>query len=620
MRPLTDLQSAVDFIYSRLGKNLRLATPLGLGKPNQLLNLIYDRAKKDPSVSLTVFTALSLDIPDPKTDLEKAFVDEFYDRQFGENYPRLEYMRDLHAGKVPKNITLHEFYFQAGTQLHEALGQQNYISLNYTHVAQSIYEMGINVLVQLVALSEDGKRCSLSCNPDLSLDVYDLYKKNGRPLLVVGVVHPDMPYLGGDAEVDLSFFDGLVHSREVTHKLFAVPKAPVASVDYMIGLHASRLICDDGTLQIGIGSLSDAIVYSCLQRQNQNALYRELLNAADHYFGAPRFIQTHSEVFEKGLYGTSEMLMDGFMHLRKAGILKRHIYDRDEKARRYLHGAFFLGSRDFYEWLRTLKGDDFEGLSMTRVSKVNDLYDAHELALRRQRKNARFFNTCMQMSLLGGAASETLENGQVISGVGGQFNFVAMSHELPDSFSVLMLKSTRQEGERRVSNIVWSPGHLTIPRHLRDVVVTEYGIAALRGQSDEVCIQRLLMITDSEFQEELLAHAKKLGKVSQEWEIPLSARNNRAENVVKLVKQYQAQGLFPAFPFGSDFTKTEEKLQAALLKLKKQDPMQLLQSLVRGLRVPAASYAAELSRMKLQKPNSFRERIYRRLLLSALGS
>ncbi len=75
---------------------------------------------------------------------------------------------------------------------------------------------------------------------------------------------------------------------------------------------------------------------------------------------------SHSQ-FAKGLYGTSEMLMDGFMHLRKADILKREIFDHHESARRYLHGAFFLGSRDFYSWLRNLSRDDYEGLSMTRV-------------------------------------------------------------------------------------------------------------------------------------------------------------------------------------------------------------------------------------------------------------
>jgi acyl-CoA hydrolase len=618
MRILNDLQSAEDLIFSRLGNEIRLATPLGLGKPNQLVNRIYNRAKKDPRIHLTMFTALSLDTPDAKSELEKLFVEDFYARHFGKDYPRLEYLKDLHHRAVPANISLHEFYFQAASQLGISKSQQNYISLNYTHVAQCIYEMGINVIVQLVALSPDGTRCSLSCNPDLTVDLYDLYKKQQKPLLLVGVVHPELPYLGGDAEVGADFFDALVQSPEVNHKLFAIPKAPIQPTDYMIGLHGSRLLADGGTLQIGIGSLSDALVYATLLRHQKNSQYHELLKSLDQDFRPPQGIEISADAFVQGLYGTSEMLMDGFMHLRRGGVLKREIYDHDEKARRYLHGAFFLGSAEFYQWLKTLSPEDYEGLSMTRVSKVNDLYDAHELALRRQRKKARFFNTCMQMSLLGGAASETLESGEVVSGVGGQYNFVSMSHELPDANSVLLLKSARKSGRKRVSNIVWSPAHLTIPRHLRDVVVTEYGVAALKGQSDEVCIQRLLMITDSEFQEELLEKAKSEGKVSSQWQIPANARENRPENILKLVRRYQAQGLFAEFPFGSDFTPVEERLQAALLSLKTQNPAQLLRNLIKGFGVAAKDYSHELQRMKLADAKSLSARVYRRLLLSSL--
>lgn len=620
MKLLTDLKSAEELIFSQLGKNIRLATPLGLGKPNQLLNLIYDRARQDVGISLTIFTALSLDTPDPKSDLERRFVEEFYSRHFGDDYPRLKYLHDLQHKTVPANISLHEFYFQAGSQLKNDRAQQHYISLNYTHVAQSIFEMGINVIVQLVAASPNGDRYSLSCNPDLTLDLYDLYKKQQKPLLIVGVVHPDLPYLGGDAEVEPTFFDAVVKTPEVHHKLFAVPKAPIGPVDYMIGLHASRLTPDDGTLQIGIGSLSEAIVYATLLRHQRNELYLELLEVLDQSFTPVTGVTAFAETFQHGLYGTSEMLMDGFMHLRRGGVLKRQICDRDEKAKRYLHGAFYLGSQEFYDWLRSIQGEDYEGLSMTRVSKVNDLYDAHELALRRQRKRARFFNTCMQMSLMGGASSETLESGRVVSGVGGQFNFVSMSHELPDANSVLLLKSTRKEGRKRLSNLVWSPAHQTVPRHLRDVVVTEYGIAALKGQSDEVCIQRLLQIADSEFQEELLDKAKREGKVARDWRIPPEARNNSLKKVFNFVHVNQGQGLFPHFPHGSDFTPTEERLQEALLYLKSQTPSELILSLFRGFAVSPAKYQEELKRMKLFEAKSLRERLFRSLLLSSLQS
>lgn len=616
MKPFASIKQAEEYILAKADKELRFAIPLGLGKPNQLVNALYKRAKQQKDLRLTFFTALSLDIPQAKTELESRFTGPFFSRHFGDDYPRLEYLQDLHKNQVPENISLHEFYFQAGTTLENLHAQSNYISLNYTHVAQRILEMNLDGVIQLIAKSKDG-RYSLSCNPDLTLDVVDLYSAKGKPFMVIGVVHPDLPFLGGDAEVPADFFEGIVESPEVRHQLFAPPKNAIDDIEHMIALHASRLIKDDGTLQIGIGSLSDALTTSALLRHQNNSLYQEVLRELDRKFTPPSSADIHDGVFTKGLYGTSEMIMDGFMHLRKAGILNRSVQDHEEKALRYLHGAFFLGSKSFYRWLRELSDKDFDGLSMTRVSKVNDLYDPHELALRKQRKNARFFNTCMQMSLLGGAASETLDNGNVVSGVGGQYNFVAMSHELPDSYSVLMMKSVREKKGRRVSNIIWNPPQLTISRHLRDVVITEYGIAFLKGQSDSECIKRLIMIADAQFQDELLTAAQKNKKIDPHWKVPPGARNNTPENLQEFASFAKAKGLFNVFPFGSDFTQVEEKLQGALLNLKEKTKLELIKSLLTGFSVPKEGYAQELERMNLFKPQSVQELLFQKVLLGS---
>ena len=101
-------------------------------------------------------------------------------------------------------------------------------------------------------------------------------------------------------------------------------------------------------------------------------------------------------------------------------------------------------------------------------------------------------------------------NGQVVSGVGGQYNFVAMAHALDDSRSLLMLRSYREHHGKTVSNIVWEFPHATIPRHLRDIVITEYGVADLRGTSDEETIQRLLCISNERLSSSAWAIATKL--------------------------------------------------------------------------------------------------------------
>jgi hypothetical protein len=617
-KKLKSLNAASDLIFSELGKDVRLAAPLGLGKPNQLINKIYETVKNDPKIKLKIFTALSLEPPKATgiDSLEGRFLNPFSERYYGADYPNLKYVEDLKNKKVPSHIEIHEFYFQAGKYSSVINQQQNYISVNYTHAVPVIHDIGINVLVQMVAMSKDGQRYSLSCNPDLSLDLLDYYKKLQKPLLIIGVVHPDLPFLGGDAEVGENFFDALVISPEISHKLFAVPRTEVDAEDHLIGFHASQVVQDDGTLQIGIGSLGDALVHSMIFRHKNTAIYKEAVAEFWRSSSYPKGISLFQEAFERGLYATSEMLMDGFMHLRKAGLLTRTICDQDEKKRRYMHGAFYLGSTDFYQWLRELKDEDYDGLSMTRVSKVNDLYDAHEWALRRQRKNARFFNTCMNITLIGGAASETLEDGRVISGVGGQYNFVSMAHELPDAHSVLMLRSTRTNNGKRVSNIVWSQGHLTIPRHLRDTVITEYGIAYIRGQSDQEVIKRLLNITDSQFQEELLAKAKQEGKIASDYQIPEQARFNTPQKIQAFVEKYRKQNLFHPFPFGNDFTIPEYNLYRALQFLKKQSKTSLLKLLLST--TPRKNFDPELTRMKLNTAVGFKERIYRKLVLKSL--
>ena len=95
-----------------------------------------------------------------------------------------------------------------------------------------------------------------------------------------------------------------------------------------------------------------------------------------------------------------------------------------------------------------------------------------------------------------------------------------MAHALDDARSILMCRSTRTKGDKVSSNIVWNYGHTTIPAHLRDIVITEYGIAMLRGQREKDVIARLLNIADSRFQPQLLEQAKALGQNAADYEIP----------------------------------------------------------------------------------------------------
>lgn len=700
------LSESIEALLAKTGPRVVLGIPLGIGKPNAWVNALYLRIKDDSRFHLHIITALSLEKPCAHSDLEARFLGPFVERVFGD-YPDLDYVKDLKSNRLPGHITVSEFFLKTGDYLHNAHAQQHYISANYTHVARSMLDLGVNVLAQEVAVKEEHGhiRYSLGSNPDVLPDALDFLIETGkrRDISVVGVVNRLMPFMPHDAEIEVGHLDLLVECAEGTHTLFGPPNMKVSVQDYAIGLHASTLVRDGGTLQIGIGSLGDAIAQALILRDRQNHDYRDMVGALYHQ-QIPAGAQL--QPFATGLYGCSEMFVNGFMQLIQAGILRRKVYS-DVRLQRlfntgeletqislgtltalieeglvsfpldsvdlawlhhygvllpcvqlndddrllingkpcanllenaetrallmdeglgdtfqggiYMHGGFFLGPQSFYQTLRDMDPAALDGICMSRISFINQLYGQEALA-RAQRRAASFMNTTMMITLLGAAVSDGLEDGQLVSGVGGQYNFVAMAHALPDAQSVLMLRAVREAATGPTSNIVWNYGHTTIPRHLRDIVITEYGMARLRGQPDNEIIKRLLCITDSRFQYDLMQAAKEAGKLEADWQIPDAASNNLPENLCQALKPWQDKAQLPDFPFGTDFTADELSLIRALTRLKSgtDHPLDLLKSLIQSFVSEKEVPERYLERLHLENPDSLKLRLLRQLIVGNL--
>ncbi len=706
-----DPELIIDRIIDKVGKDLVVGTPLALGKPNHLLNALYNRVKNNPDLSLKIFTALTLDKPKGKSLLEKRFLGPMVERVFGD-YPDLDYEQDRQAGTLPPNVDILEFYFPAGRLLHNDYAQQNYICSNFTHVARDMMDAGVNVLLQMISKGEfEGKECySLSSNPDVTLDLIRLmqkrYSDDGTPFVLAAQINQNLPFMYGDALVNPGTFDLVLENPDLQYKIFGPPKMAVTDRDFLIGLYISTLIRDGGELQVGIGTIGDALVYALLLRHRQNDVYLDLLRDFEiiEKFGPVIDKIGGTAPFEEGLFAASEMVVDGFMELYNAGIIKRKVYDDvyiqrlinegnidetitprtldlilmrkgihesiteedfeylqkfgifrrnltfndgeittpegnrlsnelnnlDNREQIYEHclgekllnadviqGGFFLGCQKFYDWLRNLSDEDRRLINMKSVQSINQLY-GHEEIDRLHRKDARFVNTCMMMTLSGSAVSDGLENNRLISGVGGQYNFVSMAHALPDGHSILNLRSTRTTSKGETSSIVWNYGHMTIPRHLRDIVVTEFGIADLRGKTDQEIIHRLLNITDSRFQQGLAKTAQENGKISGKHRVSTAFKQNRVEEISRKLRKYKKQDLFNTFPFGTDFTDEEIFIGKALkiLKKKKQNPPVMIATILKAFLTPVDQkpYQKYLERMKLDKVNSFEEKLYQKLL------
>ncbi len=629
------IERGVDDVLARLPAHIHLGLPLGLGKPNGFVNALYRRIAQLPERRLTIYTALSLGRPALGDGLQRRFLEPFVERVFGD-YPELDYLADLRRDSLPANIRVQQFFMQPGSLLHSAPAQRDYVSSNYSHAARDINAAGLNLVAQMVARDPgQPERLSLSCNPDITLDLLPMIAKRraaGETILMLGQVHVDLPFMPGDSEIDAQAFDFLIDSDDRT-TLFSTPNMPVVLQDHFIGLHASTLVRDGGTLQIGIGSMGDALTAALLARQADSEGYRALLAEMDL---APwqALIDREGgvEPFAKGLYGCSEMFVNGLLVLVDAGIVRRKVYPDearqaqanagtlDEAAQAdgvSVHGGFFLGPRSFYERVRELPQAKRGEFNMTAISYINELYGQEPLK-RLQRLDARFINSAFTVTLLGAGVADQLEDGRVLSGVGGQYNFVAQGHALEGARSILILRSWREAGGEVSSNILWEYGHCTIPRHLRDVVVTEYGIADLRGKTDAQVIEALLNITDSRFQQDLIEQAQQAGKLQKGFRLNPRFTDNSPQRLEAIGARHAR--LFPEYPLGTDFTGEEQDLLRALNWLKSKFKLsEMLELGKAALDAPEPErFPCHLERMELLKPQGFKEELYQRLLLAGL--
>lgn len=698
------IEQAVDRVLDEIDGPIHLGLPLGLGKPNRWVNALYARLREMPERQLTIYTALCLGRPRAGSDLQRRFLEPFVERVYGD-YLELDFLADLQDDTLPANVRVEQFFLQPGSLLDSAPAQQDYTSSNYSHAARDINAKGINVIAQLVA--QDATRpghFSLSCNPDITLDLLPLLqarRERGETILSLVQVHDQLPYMTGDAELPRGIFDIQVQESEAS-TLFSTPNMPVTVQDHCIGLHASTLVCDGGTLQIGIGAMGDAVSAALLMRHADNASYRAVLADLQEEHAHPLIdILGDLRPFEEGLYGCSEMFVNGLLPLTDAGVIRRVVYpdvrvqrlasagaldanghprsvqalldaglpERLDEAtlswlqdgglldanlklqgenlllptdqqcstelsdplsqavlRDYLtparngvrvHGGFFLGPQSFYQRLAAMDVRQRSRFGMTGIGFINELYGQEELK-RLQRVDARFINSVFTVTALGAAVADQLEDGRVLSGVGGQYNFVAQGHALPDARSILLLRSWRESAGEVSSNIVWEYGHVTIPRHLRDVVITEYGIADLRGRTDAQVIEALLGVSDSRFQAELMEQAIEAGKLPKDFRLDPRFTNNTPERLQGIADRHRAS--FAEYPLGSDFSPEEQELLRALTWLKGKFRLSEVLELGKAAldAPPAEAFPEHLQRMQLEQPDGLREELYQRLLLSGL--
>lgn len=355
------------------------------------------------------------------------------------------------------NIRHDAYFFGGASRPGGQAGWVDYVPAYFSELPMLI-DRGLlpaEVVVSLASPMDEHGYFSLSLAPDYTMAAIR------RARVVLLEVNPNVPFANGDCLVHISQVAGLVESDE---ELFEVGLPEIGPVQQAIGKHVAELIDDGSTLQIGYGGIPDAVV---MQLQHKRDL---------------------------GIH--TEMLGDGILSLIESGAVTN-------RRKTFMPGrtiaTFALGSRRLYRSMHRNPG-----IEMHPVEFTNDPY----LAARNDDLCA--INATMQIDLIGQCGSESLGH-LPYSGTGGQADFVRAANRSKGGKAFIVLPSTAKNGA--VSRIapVLSPGtHVTTSKNDINYVVTEYGVAQLRGKTAKQRAEALIGIAHPDFRSELREAARKM--------------------------------------------------------------------------------------------------------------
>ncbi len=275
--------------------------------------------------------------------------------------------------------------------------------------------------------------------------------------IVIAEVNRTMPRTLGDSFVHVTDIDHFIETDVAIHELKA---ATLTDVEKNIGRHVAELIEDGFCLQLGIGGIPDAVL-----------MY--LTNFKD--------LGVHSE-----------MISDGVKHLVDKGVVTGR--------RKTLHKGkivvnFLMGSREFYNWV-----DDNPMIEMRTVDYTNNPY------IVAQNKNMIAINSALEVDLLGQVCADTLGPRQ-FSGVGGQLDFVRGARMSQGGKAIIALPSSAKGEVSRIVSTLKKGAAVTTSRNDVDYVVTDHGIASLKGKTVRERMRGLINVADPRFREALTREA-----------------------------------------------------------------------------------------------------------------
>ena len=313
--------------------------------------------------------------------------------------------------------------------------------------------MPVDVALVMVTPPDENGMCSLGVSVDYTQEAVKQAK------LVIAQINPQMPWTGPNSLVSVKDLDVIV---EHDAPLIELKPGKIGEIEKAIGEHCASLVPDGATLQLGIGAIPDAV----------------LLFLKD----------------KKDLGMHAEMFSDGVVELAEAGVITN--------AKKSLNPgkfvvAFLMGTKRLYDFVNHNPDVD-----MRPVDYVN-----HPFVVA-QNDNLISINSCVQVDLMGQVASETVGSKQ-ISGVGGQVDFVRGASAAKGGVSIIAMPSTVKGKISKIVPLLDEGAAVTTSRNDVDYIVTEYGVAHLKGETLRQRARNLIAIAHPDFRDELKAEFEK---------------------------------------------------------------------------------------------------------------
>lgn len=341
--------------------------------------------------------------------------------------------------------------FFVGANVRKAVesGEADYIPVFLSEIPHLFNRGIINLDIALVQVSPPDKHgyCSLGVSVDGSRAAVNNAKT------VIAQINPNMPRTHGDGIIHKSQIDFAVESND---SLPEFPPAELAETELKIGRHCANLVDNSATLQMGIGSIPDAVLASLTSHKN---------------------LGVHTEMFSDGLIG-----------LLESGVVnnsKKRIHPNRTVA------SFLVGSKKLYDFV-----DDNPNVAMLDCAYVNDT------AVIRRNPKVTAINSAVEVDLTGQVCADSIGTRQY-SGVGGQMDFIRGASLSEKGKPIIALPSTTRRGVSRIVPFLKKGAGVVTTRAHVHYIVTEYGSAQLYGKSMRERAKALIQIAHPDHREEL---------------------------------------------------------------------------------------------------------------------